>query len=74
MKLLKKSQKSLDKWTKQDWGYSSGKSKGTGRYFPKSVWNQLSDNEKSSTNRKKKKKKRSNASYTDKEARLVRNA
>ena len=75
MKILKKSQKSLDNWTNQDWGYSSGKSKGTGRYFPKSVWDLLSDNEKASTNKKKKtKKKGNNASYTKKEAKLVRNA
>jgi hypothetical protein len=80
MTKLKKSQKSLKKWTEQDWQYSNEdeekkpKSK-RGRYFPKSVWAMLTSSEKASTNKKKSKSKsKKNASYTKKEARLVRNA
>jgi hypothetical protein len=80
MKLLKKSQKSLRKWTDQDWQYSDKdeekkpRSK-RGRYFPKSVWTALGLSEKEKTNRKKRKSKgNKNASYTAKEAKLVRNA
>ena len=48
---LKKSQKSLKKWTKQDWGTKSGKpstqgKKATGeRYLPKKARQALSDKE-----------------------------
>lgn len=55
-----KAQKSLKKWTKEDWGYSSkavgDKVKKTGlkaRYLPKKAWSNLSSSEKTATNVKK---------------------
>ena len=49
-----KSQKSLDKWTKEEWGTSDGKpSKGKKRYLPKAAWEGLSSGEKAATNRAK---------------------
>ena len=51
---LKKAQKSLKKWTKQDWTTSDGKpSKGKKRYLPKAAWKSLSASEKAATNRAK---------------------
>ena len=54
---LKKSQKSLKKWTKQKWGTKSGKpSAKTGeRYLPKSAIKSLSPQEYAATTRKKRK-------------------
>jgi hypothetical protein len=44
-------QKSMTKWTKQEWTTSSGKpSEGKRRYLPKAAWAALSDNEKKATN------------------------
>jgi len=57
---LKKSQKSLKKWTKEEWGTKSGKpstqgSKATGeRYLPKKARQALSTKEYVATSRKKK--------------------
>jgi hypothetical protein len=49
-----KSQQSLDKWTKEDWGTSDGKpSKGKKRYLPKAAWADLTPAEKKATNRAK---------------------
>lgn len=46
-----KSQQSLDKWTKEDWGTSDGKpSKGKKRYLPKKAWEDLTPAEKKATN------------------------
>lgn len=56
---LKKSQKSLKKWTKEDWGTKSGKpstqgSKATGeRYLPKKARESLSAKEYAATTKKK---------------------
>jgi len=56
---LKKSQKSLKKWTKEEWGTKSGKpstqgKKATGeRYLPKKAREALSDKEYAATSRKK---------------------
>ena len=56
---MKKPQKSLRKWTKQQWGTNSGKpstqgSKATGeRYLPKKAREALSDKEYAATTRKK---------------------
>ena len=51
---LKKSQKSLKKWTKQKWRTSDGKpSKGKKRYLPDAAWKALSAAEKRATNRAK---------------------
>jgi hypothetical protein len=60
-KQLKDSQKSLKKWTKQEWGTKSGKpstqgTKATGeRYLPKKAREALSKAEYAATSRKKKK-------------------
>jgi hypothetical protein len=44
-------QKSLSKWTDQEWTTSSGKpSEGKRRYLPKAAWSALSDAEKKATN------------------------
>jgi len=56
---LKKPQKSLNKWTKEEWGTKSGKpstqgSKATGeRYLPKKAREALSKKEYAATSRKK---------------------
>ena len=56
---MKKPQKSLRKWTKQEWGTKSGKpstqgSQATGeRYLPKKARESLSDKEYAATTRKK---------------------
>ena len=56
---LKKPQKSLKKWTKEDWGTKSGKpstqgKKATGeRYLPKKAREALSDKEYKATSKKK---------------------
>ena len=51
---LKKAQKSLKKWTKQEWTTSDGKpSKGKKRYLPKAAWKSLSASEKAATNKAK---------------------
>ena len=56
MALLKKPQKSLKNWTKQEWGTKSGKpSAKTGeRYLPKKAIKALSSKEYAATTRKKK--------------------
>jgi len=44
-------QKSMTKWTKQEWTTSSGKpSEGKRRYLPKAAWSALSESEKKATN------------------------
>jgi hypothetical protein len=51
---LAKSQKSLKKWTKEEWTTSDGKlSKGKKRYLPKKEWSALSASEKEATNKAK---------------------
>jgi hypothetical protein len=51
---LAKSQASLKKWTKEEWGTSDGKeSKGKKRYLPKKAWNELTPKEKAATNKAK---------------------
>jgi hypothetical protein len=44
---------SLKKWTREEWGYSSDKSRGKGRYRPKKVWKKLSQEEKDKLNQSK---------------------
>ena len=69
---LRKSQRSLKKWTKEDWGYiSKGDSKKPrrkrGRYLPKSVRQGLTKAQKAYENRKKRKasaKGKQRASYS----------
>jgi hypothetical protein len=47
-------QKSLSKWTKEDWKTSDGKpSEGKKRYLPAKAWDSLSPSEKASTNKAK---------------------
>jgi hypothetical protein len=49
-----RSQRSLEKWTKEEWGTSDGKpSKGKKRYLPKKAWESLTPAEKKATNRAK---------------------
>ena len=51
---MKASQKSLKKWTEQDWTTSDGSpSEGKKRYLPKKAWRALSAGEKAATNRAK---------------------
>ena len=56
-----KQQKSLTRWTKQNWRTSSGKPStqgpkaSGGRYLPDAEWKKLSPSEKKATNAKKKK-------------------
>ena len=57
---LKKTQQSLVKWTKQEWGYSDKKESKKprsqrGRYLPKAAWDALSPGEKRATNAAKRK-------------------
>ena len=76
---MKKSQKSLKKWTDEDWDYVSKgdkkkpKSK-RGRYLPKRVRESLTPGQKAATNRKQRKAGGvgSRAKYTKKIARGVR--
>ena len=79
---IKKSQRSLKKWTRQDWGYitksdSKKPRSKRGRYLPKSVRTSLTDAQKRATNRKKKeasKKGKQYASYSKSIAKKVRMA
>ena len=79
---LKKSQRSLKKWGKQDWGYvTKGDEKKPrskrGRYLPKSVRKSLSASERAYTNRQKRKasaKGKQRAKYSKKVRKKVRRA
>ena len=79
---LKKSQRSLKKWTKQKWGYitksdSKKPRSKRGRYLPESVRKSLSPSQKAYENRKKRKasaKGKQRAKYTKQIARKVRRA
>lgn len=79
---LKKSQKSLKKWTKQKWGYLNPKDakkprKKRGRYLPASVRKSMTASQKAYENRKKRaanKKGKARAKYTKRTARKVRRA
>jgi len=51
---MKASQKSLKRWTEQEWTTSDGSpSEGKKRYVPKKAWRALSAGEKAATNRAK---------------------
>jgi len=75
---LKKPQQSLKKWGKQKWRTKSGKpsSKTGERYLPEKVIKKLSASEYAASTRKKRKAggTGSNAKYSKKVAKLVRNA
>lgn len=48
---MKAPQKSLKKWTQQDWTTSDGSpSEGKKRYLPKAAWKALTPSEKAATN------------------------
>ena len=60
MSSRKKSQRSLKKWTDEDWGYVTKKDEKKpkskrGRYLPKRVRDSLTPSQKAATNRKKSK-------------------
>jgi|TARA_B100001939_G_scaffold337765_1_gene342529 hypothetical protein len=60
MSKRKKSQRSLKKWTDEDWGYVTKKDEKKpkskrGRYLPKRVRDSLTPSQKAATNRKKRK-------------------
>lgn len=77
---LKKSQKSLKKWTAQKWDYISKKDKSKpkskrGRYLPKSVRDSLTPSQRAYENRKKRratKAGKQRASYSKKVRRKMR--
>ena len=77
---LKKSQRSLKKWTAQKWDYISKGDKKTpkskrGRYLPKSVRESLTKSQKAYENRKKRaasKKGKQRAKYSKKVRRKMR--
>tara|TARA_Y100000114_G_scaffold146870_1_gene158030 strand:- start:2508 stop:2753 length:246 start_codon:yes stop_codon:yes gene_type:complete len=79
---LKKSQRSLKKWTKQEWDYiTKGDAKKPrrkrGRYLPKSVRKSLTKSQKAYQNRKKRQasaKGKQRAKYTKSIAKKVRRA
>tara|TARA_R100000278_G_scaffold123240_2_gene112191 strand:- start:161 stop:406 length:246 start_codon:yes stop_codon:yes gene_type:complete len=79
---LKKSQRSLKKWTKQDWGYlTKGDEKKPrskrGRYLPKSVRKSMTKGQKAYENRRKRAasaKGKQRASYSKKTRSRVRRA
>ncbi len=53
---LSKSQRSLQKWTEEDWTTSDGEpSEGKKRYLPREAWADLTPAEKAATNRAKRK-------------------
>jgi len=79
MSSRKKSQRSLKKWTDEDWGYVTKKDEKKpkskrGRYLPKRVRDSLTPGQKAATNRKKRKAGGvgSRAKYSKKIARGVR--
>ena len=75
-------QKSLDRWSKQEWGYINPKDADKpksqrGRYLPKSVRRSMTAREKAEENRKKRRANRRGeqyASYSKRTARRVRRA
>ena len=68
---LKKSQKSLKKWTKQKWRTKSGKpstqgAKATGeRYLPEKAWAAMSKSERKKTDDKKKRESRKGKQFVE---------
>ena len=73
---LKPSQRSLNKWTEQDWQYSKpGEAKKPrqerGRYLPKKAWAALSTEEKAATNSAKRKGSKEGKQYTNQPKKLV---
>jgi hypothetical protein len=79
---LSKAQKSLKKWTSQDWGYvttgdKKKPKKARGRYLPASVRKSLTPAQKAATNKRKRaasKKGKKRAKYSKAIAKKVRSA
>jgi len=77
---LKKSQKSLKKWTKDDWGTKSGKpstqgKKATGeRYLPKKARQSLSSQEYAATSAKKRKDTKAGKQHSKQPAKIAKKA
>tara|TARA_R110002020_G_scaffold252374_1_gene466289 strand:+ start:1261 stop:1503 length:243 start_codon:yes stop_codon:yes gene_type:complete len=71
---LKKSQRSLKKWTKEDWGTKSGKkSADTGeRYLPKKARKALSSKEYAATTRKKREDTKKGKQHSKQPKRIAR--
>jgi hypothetical protein len=62
----KNPQKSLDKWTKEDWRTSDGsESKGKKRYLPDKAWKALSPEEQAATNKAKDEGNRKGKQFVD---------
>lgn len=66
---LKPTQKSLNKWTKQEWQYSSDKEEDKpatkrGRYLPKKAWDALTPGEKRATNKAKRQGSKAGKQFT----------
>ena len=75
---MKKSQKSLKKWTKEDWGTKSGKpstqgKKATGeRYLPKKARQYLSSKEYAATSAKKRKDTKAGKQHSKQPAKIAK--
>lgn len=75
---IKKSQKSLKKWTKEDWGTKSGKpstqgKKATGeRYLPKKAREALSSKEYAATSAKKRKDTKAGKQHSKQPAKIAK--
>lgn len=70
---LKKSQKALKEWTKQEWQTSTGEpSKGKKRYLPKKAWQNLSSGEKAATNRAKAEGNKKGKQYVDQPEKIAK--
>jgi len=75
---MKKSQKSLKKWTKEDWGTKSGKpstqgKKATGeRYLPKKARQSLSSKEYAATSAKKRKDTKAGKQHSKQPAKIAK--
>lgn len=69
----KKSQKDLDKWTKEKWRTSDGsESKGKKRYLPDKAWNALSPEEKAATNKAKAEGNRKGKQFVEQPERIAK--
>lgn len=74
---LKKPQRSLNKWTKQKWRYSSSKESSKpkskrGRYLPSAAWDALSPGEKRATNAAKRKTSKSGKQHSKQPTKIAK--
>lgn len=75
--MLKKQQKSLKRWTKQEWQYSSKKETDKpkserGRYLPKAAWDSLTPGEKRATNAAKRKGTKAGKQFVSQPAKIAK--